>query len=64
MKNQIHSQEARSSKDVYKDYESTIFALMAAIDAKDHYTFSHSHNVAYYATTLALLMGYDSDVVE
>lgn len=64
LKNQIHSQEARSSKDVYKDYESTIFALMAAIDAKDHYTFSHSHNVAYYATTLALLMGYDSDVVE
>lgn len=64
LKNQVHMQEKRSSKDVYKDYESTIFALMAAIDAKDHYTFSHSHNVAYYATTLATIMGYDSDVVE
>lgn len=28
---------------IYREYESTIYALTAAIDAKDHYTFSHSH---------------------
>lgn len=60
----LKSHDEINSKEVYKDYEATVFALMAAIDAKDHYTFSHSHNVAYYATTLAKLMGYDSDVIE
>ena len=38
------------------EYESTIYALTAAIDAKDHYTFSHSTNV-YYATALATTLG-------
>lgn len=56
--------EEKNTKDIYQEYEATIFALMAAIDAKDHYTFSHSHNVAYYATSLAKLMGYDNDVIE
>lgn len=38
---------------VYDDYKSTILSLMAAIDAKDHYTFNHSDNVAKYAVDLA-----------
>ena len=42
---------------IYQEYESTIYALTAAIDAKDHYTFSHSTNVAYYATALATALG-------
>lgn len=37
----------------YDTYASTIYALTAAIDTKDHYTFSHSQNVAYYAGELA-----------
>ena len=38
--------------------------MTAAIDAKDHYTFTHSENVAYYATKLAIGCGYDSELVE
>lgn len=64
LKNTIEEKEEKNSKDIYQEYEATIFALMAAIDAKDHYTFSHSHNVAYYATSLAKMMGYDKDVIE
>lgn len=64
LKNDMQLCESRDSREIYKDYEATILALMAAIDAKDHYTFSHSHHVAYYATTLAKIMGYNSDVIE
>ena len=49
---------------IYREYESTIYALTAAIDAKDHYTFSHSTNVAYYATALATTLGMNEDMVE
>ncbi|MBS6195379.1 MAG: diguanylate cyclase [Clostridiales bacterium] len=48
----------------YQEYETTIYALTAAIDAKDHYTFNHSINVAKYATQLAALYGCNSDMVE
>ena len=37
----------------YEEYASTIYALTAAIDAKDSYTFNHSQNVAAYASVLA-----------
>ncbi len=40
-------------------HASTLFALTAAIDMKDRFTFSHSQNVAEYATALALEMGID-----
>ncbi len=49
---------------IYQEYESTIYALTAAIDAKDHYTFSHSNNVAYYATELASYIGLNPEVIE
>ena len=39
---------------------STVYALTAAIDAKDHYTFSHSLNVAKYASALAKRLQMDS----
>ena len=48
----------------YNDYETTIYALTAAIDTKDHYTFSHSRNVAYYGMELAKELGLNSDMVE
>ena len=49
---------------IYSEYASTIYALTAAIDTKDHYTFSHSRNVAYYATELAYAFGMNEDCVE
>lgn len=61
----IHSMESNSlRKEIYREYEASILALMAAIDAKDHYTFSHSHNVAYYSVCLARALKMDEDSVE
>lgn len=42
----------------------TIFALTAAIDAKDHYTFNHSRYVSEYAAKLAEGAGMASNLVE
>lgn len=50
--------------EIYSDYASTIYALAAAIDAKDHYTFDHSKNVSYYSTELAYEIGLGEDTVE
>lgn len=47
----------------YEDYAATIYALTAAIDAKDHYTFQHSQNVAKYATALAKAAGLNEEHV-
>ena len=41
-----------------------ISALTAAIDAKDHYTFNHSKNVARYAATLAVSLGLNDEQVK
>lgn len=49
---------------VYDEYKSTIYALTAAIDAKDHYTFSHSDNVAAYAVKLAKELRLNKDIIE
>ncbi|MDF2588559.1 MAG: diguanylate cyclase and metal dependent phosphohydrolase [Anaerocolumna sp.] len=51
-------------ENIYSEYASTIYALTAAIDTKDHYTFNHSRNVAYYATELAYAYGMNEDCVE
>lgn len=48
----------------YRENASTIYALTAAIDAKDHYTFQHSKNVAYYAAELAKAAGMEKYLVE
>lgn len=59
------SQDLSSMKpDVYSDYASTIYALTAAIDVKDHYTFNHSQKVAEYATTLAAAISLNDEHVE
>lgn len=42
----------------------TIYALTAAIDVKDHYTYQHSQNVAAYASRLARAIGLDPEHVE
>lgn len=45
-------------------YATTIYALTAAIDAKDHYTFGHSQKVAEYATILAHHLALDKSHVD
>ena len=47
----------------YRTAMSMISALTAAIDAKDHYTYAHSKNVARYAATLAVAAGLNDDQV-
>ena len=54
----LSSSDDRNSDE--SDLRTTIYALTAAIDAKDHYTFAHSQNVAKYATSLARELGLDS----
>ncbi|MDX9888396.1 MAG: diguanylate cyclase [Anaerovoracaceae bacterium] len=56
--------EEPNRQEIYSEYASTIYALAAAIDAKDHYTFDHSKNVAYYSTELAYGVGLGEDTVE
>ncbi|WP_312640707.1 HD domain-containing phosphohydrolase [Hydrogenoanaerobacterium sp.] len=51
-------------EEIYSGYAPTIFALTAAIDTKDHYTFGHSKNVAYYSTELTRALGLNEDTVE
>ena len=46
------------------NYAATIFALTAAIDAKDHYTFGHSQRVAKYTCALAAAIGMDKNYIE
>jgi diguanylate cyclase (GGDEF)-like protein len=46
------------------NYTATIYALAAAIDAKDHYTFGHSQRVATYVTILANEMSLDKAHIE
>jgi diguanylate cyclase (GGDEF)-like protein/putative nucleotidyltransferase with HDIG domain len=48
----------------YEEAAPTIYALTAAIDAKDHYTFKHSRNVATYAMTLARKVGLSRELVQ
>ena len=55
--------ENENSISMYSAYETTILALTAAIDAKDHYTFNHSQNVARYSTALATALGMNKERV-
>ena len=57
-------EDTDTKHEIYSSYASTIHALTAAIDAKDHYTFNHSNNVAYYASELALELGMSPETAE
>ncbi|OGO23549.1 MAG: hypothetical protein A2144_11160 [Chloroflexi bacterium RBG_16_50_9] len=43
---------------------STIYALAATVDAKDHYTYGHSKKVSQYATGIAGTIGYKPEAIE
>ncbi|HWQ77631.1 MAG TPA: HD domain-containing phosphohydrolase [Anaerovoracaceae bacterium] len=60
---QAEGAKQENRADIYAEYAPTIYALTAAIDAKDHYTFNHSKRVAYYATKLAYAYGMEEDFV-
>lgn len=51
-------------RDAYERIAPTVYALTAAIDAKDSYTFTHSLNVSRYAVILAEAVGMNSNDVE
>lgn len=59
----VVDQIQRAGGSDYRSAMSTISALTAAIDAKDHYTFNHSKNVAEYASILALGAGLNEEQV-
>jgi putative nucleotidyltransferase with HDIG domain len=54
----------RLYEDLRSTYMRTIKVLAQAIDARDHYTHSHSENVTKYATTIAEEMGLSAHEVE
>ena len=59
-----HEESKSLNKSKGNEYWSTIYALTAAIDAKDHYTFNHSENVAKYAVAFAKKLAFSNEIVE
>lgn len=51
-------------RSAYEDIAPTIYALTAAIDAKDSYTFVHVQKVSDYAVALAKAIGYSNENIE
>ncbi len=60
----IAIENARLYGDMQKNYTSTITALSAAIDAKDHYTHGHSKNVMEYSVAIAKELKLSKDEIE
>lgn len=60
--------EKIEDKDFKKDGEdilfSSVYALAAAIDAKDHYTFGHSENVSKYGVMLGKAVGFKDEQLD
>ena len=51
-------------KQIKEAHLSSIYALAATIDAKDHYTYGHSNNVAILAAALARESNFEEDEIE
>ncbi|MGI5894505.1 MAG: HD domain-containing phosphohydrolase [Candidatus Merdivicinus sp.] len=60
----MSAQNSQARRKLVDNCAATINALTAAIDAKDHYTFNHSQNVASYAAALAAAIPLDADHIE
>jgi putative nucleotidyltransferase with HDIG domain len=60
----IAIENARLYGDMQKNYTSTITALSAAIDAKDHYTHGHSKNVMEYSVAIAKELKLSKEEIE
>ncbi len=59
----IAIENAQLYKNLEDTYIYTISALLAAIDAKDHYTAAHSQHVTKYALAIAREMGWDDNKI-
>jgi len=59
-----HLKEEISDKSFYSEYESMVYALSAAISAKDNYTSNHSKNVSLYASRLAQAINMDKEYIQ
>lgn len=60
-----HSEEKKQDNEKgYNQVSPTIFALMAAIDAKDSFTFEHLENVSKYAERLAIKLGLPKEDIQ
>lgn len=59
----IH-EESRDKETGYEQVAPTVYALVAAIDAKDSFTFQHSTNVSQYAVLLAQKLGLSRDEIQ
>jgi putative nucleotidyltransferase with HDIG domain len=51
-------------QEIKKGYLGTVKALIAAVEAKDHYTRGHSEAVARYATAIAKEFGFNEEEIE
>ncbi|HDT14668.1 MAG TPA: HD domain-containing protein, partial [Firmicutes bacterium] len=60
----ISAEAAGLYENVKKDYINTIYALAAAVDAKDHYTHGHSTTVMKYSVKIAEHLGLSAEEVE
>ena len=56
--------ERRNKETGYEQVAPTVYALVAAIDAKDSFTFQHSTNVSQYAVLLAQKLGLPGDDIQ
>lgn len=63
--NSEHKNVDAGVQDKIRDaFVSSIYALAATIDAKDHYTYGHSNNVALLSEALARKAGFGDDKIE
>ena len=58
------NEESRDKETGYEQVAPTVYALVAAIDAKDSFTFQHSTNVSQYAVLLAQKLGLSRDDIQ
>lgn len=56
-----HNEVKKMQNSIQSAYLSAIYALAAAIDAKDHYTFGHSENVSNLAVQLAKSVNFSEE---
>ena len=57
-------EESQDKETGYEQVAPTVYALVAAIDAKDSFTFQHSTNVSQYAVLLAQKLGLSRDDIQ
>ena len=58
------NEESQDKETGYEQVAPTVYALVAAIDAKDSFTFQHSTNVSQYAVLLAQKLGLSRDDIQ